>query len=193
MFIQEQNHPNSHNPIPIDDSYDMLICIFHSTKVEFYAPSDFCGVGSMHREVIHANPSYRGSPHFDTIFVAVSDEMDAMHGLLVAQVLLLFSYFDPYHSKQIPCALVTWFIHPSDRPERDKESGMWKLEREQDADGEQPVQVIHLDTILRGAHLLPCYGQGFLPVDFKHTDALDAWDSYFVNKFIDHHAYELLR
>jgi hypothetical protein len=69
---------------------------------------------------------------------------------------------------------------------------LWKLQCEQDAHGEYPVQVIHLGTILRGAHLLPCYGEGFIPVDFKSTDALDAWDAYFVNQFIDHHAYKLL-
>ncbi|KAI0246864.1 hypothetical protein BJV78DRAFT_1092561, partial [Lactifluus subvellereus] len=168
--------------------------VFHSAKVEYYVPSDSCGMGGMHREVIHANPNYGGSCRFDTVFVSVGDEAEAMNGLLVARVWLLFSYFDPYHSKDVPCALVTWFIHPSDNPERDKDTGMWKLQREQDVDGEQPVgpvQVIHLDTILRGAHLLPCYGSGFLPVELKHTDSLDAWDCYFVNHFIDQHAHEL--
>jgi len=108
-------------------------------------------------------------------------------------VWLLFSYFDPYHSgEEVPCVLVTWFIHPNDNPEHDKETGMWKLQCEQDEDGKCPVQVIHLDTILRDAHLLPCYGEGFLPVELKHMDALDAWDFYFVNQFIDQHAHELL-
>jgi hypothetical protein len=175
-----------------DDSFDGPIRVFHSAKVEFYAPSDLCGTGGMHREVIHANPKFGGSPRFDTVFVSVGDETEAMGGLLVARVWLIFSYFDPYHGKEVPCALITWFIHPSDNPECDKDTGMWILRREEDADGEQPVQVIHLDTILRGAHLLPCYGKGFLPVELKYTDSLNAWDSYFVNHFIDQHAYELL-
>ena len=178
--------------MPSDTSFDGSIRIFNSAKVEFYAPSDLCGTGGMHWEVIHANPNFGGSPRFDTVFVSVGDEAMAMNGLLVAWVWLIFSYFDPYHSKDIPCALVTWFVHPNDNPERDRDTGMWKVQREVDENGEQPVQVIHLDTILRGAHLLPCYGKGFLPVELKYTDSLDAWDSYFVNQFIDQHAHELL-
>ena len=69
---------------------------------------------------------------------------------------------------------------------------MWKVQHEVDENGEQPVQVIHLDTILCGARLLPCYGKGFLLVKLKYTDSLNAWDSYFVNQFIDQHAHELL-
>ena len=69
---------------------------------------------------------------------------------------------------------------------------MWKVQCEVDENGEQPVQVIHLDTILHSAHLLPCYGKGFLLVKLKYIDSLDAWDSYFVNQFIDQHAHELL-
>jgi len=107
-------------------------------------------------------------------------------------VWLLFSYFDPYHDKDVPCALVTWFIHQDDNPECDEVTRMWKLQREQSIDGQHPIQVIHLNTILHGAHLLPCYGKGFLPVELKYTNALDTWISYFVNQFIDNHAHELL-
>lgn len=191
-FIHEQNHPNSGHQTQRDDSFNGPIRVFHTAKAEFYAPSDLCGVGGMHREVIHSNPNYGGSPRFDTVLVSVSDDTEAMGGLLAVRVWLLFSFFDPYHSKEVPCALVTWFVHPSDNPERDQDTGMWKLQPEPFVDGKLPVQVIHLDTILRGTHLLPCYGEGFLPVELKYTDALDAWDSYFVNQFIDQHTHELL-
>jgi hypothetical protein len=77
-----------------------------------------------------------------------------MQGLLVARIWLLFSYLYPYHGKDIPCALVTWFIHPCDNPEHDKETGMWKVVPECGANDEQLVQVIHLNMILRGIHLL---------------------------------------
>jgi hypothetical protein len=146
----------------------------------------------MYRETIHANRDFGGSSRFDTVFVSVGDDEDVMGGLLVARVWLLFSYFDPYSREDIPCALVTWFIHLYDDPERDEVTGMWKVCPERDEDGQCPVQVIHLDTILRGAHLLPCYGEGFLPERMTHSDALDAWDSYFVNHFIDYHAHKLL-
>jgi hypothetical protein len=192
QFIHKQNHPNSSHSGPFDGSFDGPIRVFHSAKVHFYAPSDLCGTGGMHRETIHANHGPRGSSQFDTVFVSVGDNENIMRGLLVARVRLLFSFFDPYSGENIPCALVTWFIHPDDDPECDKVTGMWKMCPERDEDGQYPVQVIHLDTILRGAHLLPCYGEGFLPENLTHNDALDAWDTYFVNQFIDYHAHELL-
>jgi hypothetical protein len=191
-FIHERNHPNSRHQGPIDDSFDGPIRIFHSAKAQFYAPSDLCGTGGMYRETIHANPDYGRSPRFDTVFVSVGGDEDVMGGLLVARVRLLFSYFDPYCGEDVPCALVTWFTHPDSNPKRDKDTGMWKVCPEQDEDGRHPIQVIHLDTILRGAHLLPCFGEGFLPEELTHYDALDAWDAYFVNQFIDYHAHELL-
>jgi len=107
--------------------------------------------------------------------VECADDHDVMGGLLVTQIWLLFSYFDPYCREDVPCALVTWLIHPDEDPEPDEGTGMWRLHPEQDADAKQPVQVIHLDAILCGAHLLPCYhyyGEGFLPVKLNYTDAL---------------------
>jgi hypothetical protein len=69
---------------------------------------------------------------------------------------------------------------------------MWKVVPKHGANDEWLVQVIHLNTILQGIHLLPCYGEGFLPADLECDDALDAWNKYFVNHFIDYHAHQLL-
>ncbi len=84
-------------------------------------------MGGMYHETIHANPDSSGSPQFDTVLVSVGDNEDVMGGLLVAQVWLLFSCFDPYSRKDIPCALVTWFIHTDDGPECDKDTDMWEM------------------------------------------------------------------
>ena len=146
----------------------------------------------MYQEIIRANSSCGGVPRFDTVFVSVSDDKEVMAGLLVTRIHLLFSYFDPYDGEEVPCTLITWFNHMNSTPEPDAATGMWKLRPERDENGERPTQVIHLDTILRGAHLVPCYGEGFLPTGLKYSDALDAWDSYFINQFIDYHAHALL-
>ncbi len=149
-------------------------------------------MGGMYWETIHANPNSSGSSRFDTVFVSIGCDENVMGGLLVAQVWLLFSYFDSYCREDVPCALVTWFIHPDDDPKCNEDTDMWRVCPEQDENGQHLVQVIHLTTILRGAHLLPCYGEGFLPEEMTHNDALDAWDAYFVNQFIDYHAHKLL-
>jgi hypothetical protein len=132
--------------------------------------------------------------HFDTVLVSVGNDDDqvAMQGLMVTRVRLLFSYFDSYHKKDMPCALVTWFIHPGNNPKCDKDTGMWKVAPECDENNGQPVQVIHLNMIFQGIHLLPCYGRGLLPANLEGDEALNAWDEYFVNHFIDYHAHELL-
>ncbi|KAF9456708.1 hypothetical protein BDZ94DRAFT_1346445 [Collybia nuda] len=54
------------------------------------------------------------------------------------------------------------------------------------------LDIMHLDSITRGAHLLPIYGSGFLPEDFHYTASLDTFRAYFVNHYIDHHVHEFL-
>ena len=50
--------------------------------------------------------------------------------------------------------------------------------------------MIHLNTIIRTAHLT---GQthGPLPAAITHVTALDMFLSFYVHKYIDHHAYEI--
>jgi hypothetical protein len=69
---------------------------------------------------------------------------------------------------------------------------MWLVKPEV-VGGKPPLEVIHVDSIVRGAHLLPRYGSGFLPEDFSHIDALDSFKSYFVNHFVDYHVHELFQ
>ena len=52
--------------------------------------------------------------------------------------------------------------------------------------------VIHLDSFLRGAHLLPVFnGAMHLPVDFHFSYTLNVFEAYFVNKYADNQMYEL--
>ena len=146
--------------------------------------------------IIRANPNYGGNPWFDTVFVSVADANSsdlegeyAMGGLLVAWVHLFFSFYDPVLQCHMPCAFINWFVPRLDKP--DPNTGMWVFEPEIEG-GKQSLEVIHLDTILRGAHLLPKYGSGFLLEDFSYIDALDAFKAYFVNHFIDYSAHELI-
>lgn len=113
--------------------------------------------------------------------------------MVIAHVHLFFSFHDPYLDREFPCALVSWFVPVDDEP--DPDTGMWVVSPERQ--GRAPtspltLQVIHLESIARGAHLLPVYGTGFLPEDFPFTMALDCFDKYFVNKFADHHAHQFL-
>jgi hypothetical protein len=111
--------------------------------------------------------------------------------MMIARVLLFFRYHDQYSGDDVPCALVNWFVPPNRRWARHADTGMWVVKPEL-VRGKPPLEVIHLETIARGAHLLPVFGEGFLPENFDYTSALNAFDFYFVNQYADHHSHEFL-
>ncbi|KAI9435662.1 hypothetical protein BJY52DRAFT_1159252 [Lactarius psammicola] len=122
-------------------------------------------------------------------FVQLSHEAPGMRGLLVTCILLFFSFIHD-NSTKYPCALVHWFSNVGDEP--CDETGMWIVKL--DFQGGKPfLEVIHLDTILCGAHLIGVSGTHFLPndLDFTFGKSLDTFSSFYVNKYIDHHAHEI--
>jgi len=68
---------------------------------------------------------------------------------------------------------------------------MWVVEREVTNDGRPIASVIHLDTIIRAAHLLPVFKEGFVSKYLSFTDTLDKFQMVYVNKFVDHHVFEI--
>lgn len=90
---------------------------------------------------------------------------------------------------QIPCALIEWFSPVGE--ECDEDTGMWIVEPDIDIDGHRILGIIHIDTIIRCAHLIGVAGSDLIPVDLTFSDSLDAFKSFYVNKYADHHAHEL--
>lgn len=141
----------------------------------------------MRRERIRSSPNCRGVERRDTAFVVIDESKPGMCGMVIARIHLLFSF--NYRQQHHSCALVTWYIHTDDKP--DKDTGLWimKLERKR---GLPVFQVIDVNTIARGAHLLPVFGGEHVPEDFDFNDALDRYNSFFVNPYIDHHSHDFL-
>ena len=110
-----------------------------------------------------------------------------MKGLLVARVYLFFRF--SHHGIDYPCALVHWY---STSDELDASTGLWVVQPESTRQRVRHMGVIHLDTIVRGAHLLPRFPSD-VPVyrEINYMNALDLFASFYVNKFIDHHAFEI--
>ena len=50
--------------------------------------------------------------------------------------------------------------------------------------------VIHLDMMIRAAHLIDEPDRQ-LSAAITYISALDMFDSFYVNKYVDHHAYEI--
>ena len=69
---------------------------------------------------------------------------------------------------------------------------MWKVQPDFKRDGTPYKAIVHMECILRAAHLMPVYGVQFLAEDFNFEDTLDTFRLLYVNKFIDHHANEIV-
>ena len=142
----------------------------------------------MRSERIRALPSRkRGPSRYDCVFVETDPTAPRMRGLDIARVRLFFSFI--FRGVFYPCALVRWYSRIGDGP--DDDTGMWVVKEDEDPDGNPNMAVIHLDSIIRAAHLIGVYGEGFLPRHFTPEESLDIFDDYYVNKYIDHHSFEI--
>ena len=108
----------------------------------------------------------------------------------VVRVSLFFSF--EYDHIYYPCALVDWFKKEG----LDPVTGMWVVRPDIVQRGRrQPAQlersVLHLDSFLRAAHLIPVFGTDKVPRNFHFSFSLDVFKAYYVNKYIDHHANEV--
>lgn len=74
----------------------------------------------------------------------------------------------------------------------DPNTGMWVVTPEMQLGGLKSQAIVSLDCIARAAHLLPVYGTALLPEDFHFSYSLDAFQSFFVNRYADHHTHELI-
>jgi hypothetical protein len=165
------------------------IIIYPSAIAMFYAPSNISGVGGMHYECIGAVESWRKWPgHYDTIFTNTSPSAEGICSLDVTHVQLFFSF--SHNSTQYPCALIHWFSHVGGSP--NDNTGMWMVEPDTSDDDNEPItSIIHLNAIIQAAHLLPVFGHDYILQTLSFTDTLNTFTRFYVNKYADHHAFEI--
>ncbi|KAG1834931.1 hypothetical protein DFJ58DRAFT_868489 [Suillus subalutaceus] len=194
LFLYDQIHADNHHSsadVPLRDcpSYTGPIKIFHSAAATFIAPSDPSGITGMRREHIRVVPSWRKGPaRFDCAFVNTDNRHDGMLSMDVIRIFCFFS-FTFTNSHTYPCALVQWFHRIAE--ERDELTGMWMVAPSFNEDGSRDLSIIHIDSIIRGAHLLPIFGTQLVPRGLRFYDSLDVYRGFYVNRFINHHAFEL--
>lgn len=168
--------------------FEGSIHVFHSAVAVYHAPSDPSGLGGMHKERIRATPCWRGGyPRYDCVFMLNDPSLPGFQGLHVARVRLLFSF--EYRGVFYPCAVLDWFSPVGGAP--DEDTGMWIVTPTLDRRRKQVKSVVHLDCIVRGAHLIGVAGKDYLPHHFHFSDVFDAFSMFYVNKFADHHAFEI--
>lgn len=162
------------------------LSLYNSAVAEFpYTPCE--PNGRKRRERFRACRKWRGgNGRYDCVFI-VTKSKPGMAGLSVARLKLIFSL--KHEGVLFPCVLVRWFSTVSDSP--DTVTGLYRVSPEKDhATGEPFYQVLHLNTVLRAAHLIPVYSP-----ESRNSSAfrsLDDFDTYYVNKYIDHHIFDVL-
>ncbi|KAJ7473215.1 hypothetical protein FB451DRAFT_290240 [Mycena latifolia] len=165
--------------------FDGRITVHHSAVARFYAPSDLGGAGGMYRERIRSNPNWHGYARRDTVLIDVGAEV--MGGIVIGRAMLFISF--AFGDQDYQCALVQWIVPVGDGP--DPDTGMWVVEPER-VNGAPSLQIINLEAIARGCHLIGVYGTAALPEEFHFSNSLDAFNTYFVNQYADHHMHEFL-
>lgn len=108
--------------------------------------------------------------------------MDAAH---IMQFILF-----KYNAVTYLCALVHWYQCQSDFA--DSLTGLWIVKPEFVGNSQPHLAVMHLDSISHAAHLIPWFGAAKLPKGLRFSSALDIFNSYFVNKYVDHHMFKFL-
>ncbi|KAF8261519.1 hypothetical protein EI94DRAFT_1745858, partial [Lactarius quietus] len=171
QFLYDQSHlldPDA--PLGMDvplaqcPPFDSRISVYHTMTAIFYSPSDPSGLRGMHQECIRSNPC-----------------------LDIVQLLVLFSFV--WMGVLYPCALVRWFTYIADEP--DEAMGLWVVQPDYNADGSPAIGVIHLDSVLCGAHLMLVFGDSPIPIGLGAENSLDVFQAFYVNKYINYHAFEI--
>jgi len=157
----------------------------------------------MRKEWIQAVSCWRGShPQFDTMLLKPNSESDSkstsndkptINSFSIAQVWLFFSF--KHNQAFYECALVHNYqvVNPSP----DEITGMAIVKRAMRRSLPR-ARVVPLNDILRAVHLIPVFSQlgtKHIPKKYKHEDTLNdhkLFKQFYVNKFIDHHAFEIL-
>ncbi|KAK7452202.1 hypothetical protein VKT23_012305 [Stygiomarasmius scandens] len=168
---------------------DQKIFLHSSAWATFFAPSDLSGLSGMRHERIRATNSwYKGAARYDCVFMEGDTEKEGFQGLIVGRVFAFFRF--RHFGRSYPCALVHWYSTVGDTP--CPETGMWIVQPDFRRNGSSLLEVVHLDCLYRAAHLIGVTGDSRVPVrDFSSSDSLDAYEAFYVNKYVDYHAHEI--
>lgn len=183
--------PGSHVQLYNCPAFSSSVSVFHSAVATYLPPATYLVSGEC---TVSASDQHQNGERKADVAIAFLWRQTHQPRVCVVfmhtRVQLLFSF--KHNSHTYPCALVEWFTIHRDQPCED--TGMWIVEPEFDTQTHgRLMSVIHLDTIMRNAHLLPVYGSAFVPLahflDF--TDSLDAFTAFYINKYASHHSHEI--
>ena len=102
----------------------------------------------------------------------------------IACVLLIFSVRSYWSDELFKLAFVQLF---STSPQADRWSGMFKVKKQ------NMFEVVEIDTIERGVHLIPCFtGLDLKMANWRSNPALDVYTDFWLNNQINMHMYNTI-
>ena len=129
------------------------------------------------------------APRRDCIILNTEPDVPGMKGLDIARTYLFFSF--ELRDESFLCALIHHFLKLFDEP--DPDNGMWVIELDTDNYGYRVMSVVNIDCIVCATHLLPVFeGDAAIPRDVNFSHTLDVFTAFYINKYIDYHAFETL-
>ncbi|KAI0085808.1 hypothetical protein BDY19DRAFT_986896 [Irpex rosettiformis] len=192
-FLYDQLYPDAVIPaehIPIEECpiFNGTVSRFQSGRVTYYAPTEDCGSSGMHQEIIRSHARWRNSyARYDTVLLQNGEDDGPMHGMLVGRVLSFLRF--THDAVEYNTALVQWYMPIHEHV--DEVTGMWVVKPEVHH-RQRTVGLTHVETIVRGCHLIGVYGREHVPKDFHFSQTLDAFRLFYVNHFIDYHAHKCI-
>ncbi|KAF6755521.1 hypothetical protein DFP72DRAFT_811411, partial [Ephemerocybe angulata] len=163
------------------------VSVYTIATALYHAPSDYSGVGAMRREIIRATPSWQnGPPRHDCVYIERDPDEAGFNGLNVAQVRFFLSF--KHRNREYQCAYVHWFEAFGEAP--CDITGLWRVAPDTSGRAHRRMaSIIHIDSILRSAHLIPVYGPRPIP-KVHYSQSLQSFNLFYVNRYIDYHAHE---
>ncbi|KAJ3502576.1 hypothetical protein NMY22_g18540 [Coprinellus aureogranulatus] len=198
-FLYDQLFPDSEDigmDVRLEDcpyvDPNLHVKIFHTAIALYHAPSEDSGIGGMKREIIRSSPAWQGgAPRHDCVYIEKDPGEVGFKGLGVAQVMFFLSF--KHLGVEYQCAYVRWFEAFGDSP-CDK-TGLWRVVPDLRR-GQRVCSIVHIDSILRSAHLIPVFGtysaRNRVPIRFHHSQALTSYAMFYVNRYIDYNAHETI-
>ena len=73
------------------------------------------------------------------------------------------------------------------------DNSLWIFEPDYDHNGYRIMSVVHVDSIIHAGHLLPIFKDvAIIPREIDFTNMLDVFKAFYLNKYIDYHAFKIL-
>ena len=69
---------------------------------------------------------------------------------------------------------------------------MWIVTQEIGQTKQPALGLININSIVHSVHLIGIAGSHLVPYEVDHTNALEAFKTFYINKYIDYHTYEVV-